>query len=129
MTITATSFRQAYPEFIDAVAYPDARITAQIAASALLMNSAAWGELLDYGTQLFVAHKLAIGRRRQRVAGFGGVPGEVTGPVASKSVDKISKSFDTGAVTFDGAGDWNATEYGVEYYRLAQMIGAGGAQL
>lgn len=129
MTVTPDSFRVVYPEFADKAAYPDTWVAAQIAAAGLQVNPQAWGEMLDYGTQLVVAHQLAKGRRRQRVAGLGGVPGEVTGPVASKGVDKISKAYDTGAVSFEGAGDWNATEYGVEFYRLAQMFGAGGMQV
>jgi hypothetical protein len=53
----------------------------------------------------------------------------MTGPVASKSIDKVSVSYDTAAAAMKDAGDFNLTTYGVRYLRIAKMMGAGGLQL
>ena len=52
-----------------------------------------------------------------------------TGIVSSKSVDGASVSFDTSTGAEQGAGFWNQTAYGREYWQLIQMMGAGGVQI
>lgn len=129
MTVSATSFRTAFPEFADASTYPDAMVDLWIAAAGQLMAADRWASLLDLGTQLFVAHNLVLGARDRKAAANGGVGGTSGGVVASKSVDKVSVSYDTGAGTLEGGGAWNLTTYGVRYLQLARMIGAGGMQI
>ncbi|ECC3368559.1 TPA: DUF4054 domain-containing protein, partial [Escherichia coli] len=48
---------------------------------------------------------------------------------SSKSVDKVSVSYDTSATLNPDAGFWNNTRYGAEFYQLITMFGAGGRQL
>jgi hypothetical protein len=38
----------------------------------------------------------------------------------------VSVSYDTAAVTLTDAGHWNATTYGIQFWQLQQMAGAGG---
>jgi hypothetical protein len=74
---------------------------------------------------LFAAHNLSIGQRDQATAARGGVPGEATGPLNSKSVDKVSAGYDTGATATADAGDWNYTKYGQRLYRMMRAMGTG----
>jgi hypothetical protein len=129
MTITPTQFRSNFPEFSDATRYSDAMIQMWLTVAASLVNECRWMELTNIGIELVTAHHLVLGVRDQTAATVGGVPGEMTGPTASKSVDKVSKSYDTGAATLDDAGFWALTTYGIRYLSLARMMGAGGMQI
>ena len=127
--ITAAQFRIDYPEFADVTRYPDATIERQLRLSALLLGEMAWGDLWGYGIELRAAHYLTVGARNAASALAGGSGGAVAGLMTSKSVDKVSASYDVSAVTNEGAGFWNTTGYGVEFYALLMMIGAGPVQL
>jgi hypothetical protein len=129
MTVTPASFRVNFPEFTDATAYPDARITYWIGIAGLRLNACRWSTLLDHGTELFVAHNLVLGRQAAMSAAGGGVPGQASGPTSSETVDKVSVSYDTGAAAIEDGGAWNLTTYGVQFLQLARLIGAGGIQL
>lgn len=125
MTVTPTTLRALYPEFANATTYPDASINAWIAQAALQLDPGRWGTLLDFGTTLYVCHRIALAARNAKIATFGGMPGQASGPVQSKSVDKVSESFDTASAAEEGAGFWNLTTYGQEYIRIARQVGAG----
>ena len=129
MTITAASLRAALPELVDATVYPDATIGFYIGLSAKLMDEGRWGDLFDYGQTLFVAHRLVLSGRRVEAAAFGGAPGEASGPISSKSIDKVSVSYDTSTASEENAGFYNLTSYGQEFFRLVRMIGAGPIQV
>lgn len=129
MAVTASTFRAAFPEFADTETYPDEMVDLWITAANRLMSADRWASLLDLGTQLFIAHNLVLGARDRKAAANGGVGGTSGGVVASKSVDKVSVSYDTGAGTISGGGAWNLTTYGVRYLQLARMVGAGGMQI
>lgn len=129
MTVTVSSFRTDFPEFASTVTYPDASVAFWLAAAGKLLSVDRWAELLDLGTELFMAHNLALGARDQKAATAGGIGGSSAGLVASKAVDKVSVSYDTGAASIEGAGAWNLTTYGTRYIQLARLIGAGGVQL
>jgi hypothetical protein len=125
----AATFRQQFKEFSDITAYPDDEIDLHLAVGALSLDAGVWGDFHDRGLGLFIAHNLAIGAQDLATVAAGGVPGKVSGPQTSKSVDKVSASYDTGATTYEGAGYWNMTSYGVRLYQLARIVGAGGRQL
>lgn len=129
MTVTAASFRADFPEFASLVSFPDAQVSFWIALAGKLHAADRWGDLLDYGIELFVAHNLSIAARDAKAAATGGVGGGASGLLSAKAVDKVSASYDTGAVTIANAGNWNLTTYGTRYIQLAGMIGAGGVQL
>lgn len=131
MTVTVADFIAAYPEFYDG---PDPQpatgiVQGWIDFAILMLPADRWGAALDRGVMLYVAHHLALQVRDQRAGRTGGGAGQMSGPVASKAVDKVSVSYDTGAATIEGAGDFNLTTYGVQFSRLARMFGAGGIQL
>lgn len=129
MSVTTTKFRADFPEFSSTAAYPEALVTFYLTLGAKLMSVDRWADIIDEGLELFVAHNLALERPAQKTAAAGGVPGGASGPVSSKTIDKVSVSYDTSAAMEPGAGHWNLTIYGQRYIRLARMVGSGGLQL
>ncbi|GAA5786134.1 DUF4054 domain-containing protein [Chitiniphilus shinanonensis] len=125
----AQQFRTGFPEFASTSIYPTATIDFWLGLGEKMLPPDRWCDLLDHGLELFTAHHLALGASNQRAAAVGGVPGQVKGPATSKSVDKVSAGFDSGAVTLTDGGFWNLTTYGIEFLQLARMVGAGGIQL
>ena len=76
-----------------------------------------------------MAHNLALAAGNQLAAMVGGAPGQIKGPVTSKSVDKVSVGYDSGAVALQDGGFFNLTTYGIQFLQLARMVGTGGIQL
>lgn len=125
MAVTPTSLRALFPEFSDNIKYPDPMIDQWVTIAAGMLDAGRWGALLDYGTTLFVCHRLALAAKNAKIAQFGGVPGQASGILQSKSVDKVSQSYDTSSAAEADAGFWNLTTYGQEYIRQARIVGAG----
>lgn len=121
-------FRNDFPEFADPTKYSDTQVALWLSVAGHLVNAERWGPLMDLALGLVAAHHLVLGARDVQAAEVGGVPGQMTGPQSSKSVDKVSASYDTGAATIDGAGFWNLTSYGVRFVTLSKSIGAGPLQ-
>lgn len=128
MTITSAQLRSDFPEFANPVTYPDSLVNTWLTVAASLVNATRWAELTNIGMELVTAHHLALSARDQAAAAVGGVPGEMTGPTSAKSVDKVSKSYDTGAASLSDAGFWALSSYGIRFLSLARMMGAGGYQ-
>lgn len=118
----ASDFLATFPEFADATQFPTARISFWLGVAVNQINPVRWADLADQGQALLTAHYLVIDRRNAIT------PGAVTGVITSKSVDGVSVSMDVGAVTMDKAGHYNQSNYGIQYWQLAQMMGAGGLQ-
>jgi hypothetical protein len=127
--VDSTQFRTDFPEFADTTTYPDATVNLWLTIAVSLVNACRWGDLTNIGIVLVTAHHLAMAARDEQAASAGGIPGQVTGPTASKSVDKVSVSYDAGAVSLSDAGFWNLTSYGIRFLGLARLMGAGGMQL
>lgn len=125
------AFREAFPQFADTAAYPDARLTVVATFAEAMLNECRWGSAYSYGVMLYVAHLLVITGPSNATSGPGGGSsgGGITGPVTSKAVDKVSVSYDAGAVTYDGQAFWNLSRYGIELFQLIQMFGAGPVQV
>lgn len=121
--IDAAAFRIAFPEFADDVRYPDSTVAIQIAIAGKRLNVDRWGDLLDHGCGLFVAHAVTLADRNRKA------PGAIAAPQTAKAVDKVSASYDTSAVSLVDGGYWNQTGYGVQFLQLARLIGMGGFQL
>lgn len=119
-------FKAILPEFSTTA---DAQIEMFLTTGMGLLNADRWGDQLEYGLALFVGHHLAISNRDQIAAAAGGEPGQIKGVVTSKSVDKVAVSYDGTLGTYEGAGFWNQTNYGVRFFQLARLVGAGGVQI
>jgi hypothetical protein len=129
MTVTPAQLRSDFPEFANTTTYPDSLVNMWLTVANSLVNPIRWAELTNLGIELVTCHHLAISAKDQLAAAVGGAPGEVKGPTASKGVDKVSLSYDTGAVSMTDAGFWNMSAYGVRFLGLARMFGAGGLQV
>lgn len=133
--IDESSFRESMPAFADAVSYPTFQFTFYLNLGKKLLPESRWGDpndpdsLIDYGLTLFIAHYLTLYKRGIDAASIGGDAGKIVGNETSKSVDSVSKSMDVSGVLIADAGHWNMTTFGVQFYQLMQMVGAGGVQL
>lgn len=129
MTVTAASFRTAFPAFASTTTYPDAQVDFWIALAVLMHDTTRWGTLLDYGIMFFVAHNLTLEFNANRAATLGQNPGAVVGPVTSGSVDKSSYSRDPGAAMDPKNGHWNLSVYGLRWKAMQRLVGAGPVQI
>lgn len=125
MTISPQQFRVDYNEFNSSVTYPNSALSFWLDIAYRQLNADRWGTSIDIGAELFVAHHLSIEARAQAESQAGGIPGGQVGPINSKSVDKVSIGYDTGAGIQPDAGHWNLTVYGTRFIRMARMMGAG----
>jgi hypothetical protein len=125
----AAQFRADFPEFSDTTKYPDSAVDLWLSLGEKTLAPDRWCDYLDLGLELFIAHNLAVAAGNQLTAAVGGAPGQVKGPLTSKSVDKVSAGYDTGAVALQDGGFFNLTTYGIQYLQLARMVGTGGIQL
>lgn len=127
---TVSDFRTAFPQFSDLTKYPDAQVQFRLNLADVLLSEKTTGkELFPYLVELFVAHYMALFLSDSRSAAAGGAGGSAAGVQSSKSVDKVSVSYDTGSTLNPNAGFWNNTRYGAEFWQLITMFGAGGRQL
>lgn len=124
------NFRGAFPEFVDESKYTDEMLTFWATAAESLLNSARWGDLLTHGLYLYTAHNITLAYA-DRVAGEKNRnPGSgVGGVMTNKSVGDVSVGYDTHAITLEGAGNYNSTKYGREFWQLMLIVGMGGQQL
>jgi hypothetical protein len=128
MNITTAQFRADFPEFSSTELFPNSGIDFWLAFGYRMVNADRFQSNLDIGVELFVAHFITLEARNSLAAGSGGIPGQSSGIISSKSVDKVSISYDTGTGVYDGAGHWNLTNYGTRFYWMIQMFGAGPIQ-
>lgn len=120
-----STFRSTFPAFSDTATYPDAQVESLIDLAGEQMVSKRWsGAIKERAIALFVAHHLVLDAK----ADAGGTPGTVQGPATSKSIAGVSVSYDLSNVTHERGGYWNTTSYGIQFLRLARMIGAGPIQ-
>ena len=128
-TTTIAQFRSDFPEFGNAATYPDARVQTYLNLAETRLDQTRWDALWTYGVELYTAHSLALAQMRAATALAGAAPGQTTGITTSRSVGGVSKGVDIGAVTVEGAGTYNLTSYGSEYWQLVLQIGIGGVQV
>jgi len=121
-------FRSHFPEFGDSVTYPDSQVQFFLNLGGAMCRPGRWCDLRQFGTELVCAHFLALHQLATHggAGGGAGVPGTGMGVVQSKSVSKVSVSYDQGITSVEGAGPWNYTAYGRQYAWWWQVIGAPG---
>lgn len=128
MTITNDQFRADFPEFANTVNYPESMLTFWRNLAYLLLNADRWGDVLDVGVELYMAHNAALEYQAFKQSKRG-VPGTAVGMLTSKSVDKVSAGYDVSKVADEFAGSYNLTTYGMRLWRLIQQFGAGPIQV
>lgn len=124
-TMTAALFRSDNTEFSNPARYPDNAINRYLAQGTVQLNSGRWGQLYNTGLELFISHHLMLWERRQATAALNGQPGLQKGNLGSESPGQIALSYDTQVSTEERGGFWNSTEYGIEFIRLARLVGMG----
>lgn len=129
MTITVADFRANFPEFTSSSDFSNATIQFWLDLAYQMLNASRWLNQLDIGAQLFTAHNIALEAKALKESQNGGIPGQNTGPINSKSVDKVSVGYDTGAGIVPDAGHWNLTTYGTRFIWMLRMFGAGPIQV
>lgn len=124
--MTPAEFRASFPQFVSATLYPDSSVQFWLTLAGKLLRPERWQDVLPEGIGLFVAHNLAL----EGPAGAGSkTPGVGTGMVASKTVGKLSVSYDNSVGIDATAGHWNLTTFGMRFLTLMRMAGTGGIQL
>lgn len=129
MTATVASFRTNFPAFADGTRFPNSMIQYNLDLSLKFINAARWGTVADDGSYLFAAHQCVLERKSMDEADAGLAPGQSTGMINNKSVDKVSIGYDTQGGAEADAGHWNLTTYGTRFIRMARMMGMGGIQI
>ncbi len=126
------AFRTAFPQFTPDLA-PDARVRFHLAVAGKLLPAARWGELLNEGLGLYVAHQLTLeleaGKAGDGTGGISVAAGPVTGE--TKTVGGMSHAVTRAGAAAQGsaltdAGQYNGTVYGQQFWQFARIIGAGG---
>lgn len=125
---TVDKFREDFPQFGNAVTFPNAQIQFRLNLADQLLDENNFGEVFPY-RRAFCRALHGACAVDNRAAAIGGGGGANSGVVSSKSVDKVSVSYDSSATMNPDAGFWNNTRYGAEFWQLIQMFGMGGRQL
>jgi len=129
MTTSNPQFRADFPEFSSSSDFPNSQIDYWLTVSALLMNVDRWKSLYNHGQSMFIAHHVSLEAKEMKEASVGGLPGQNSGPISSKSIGGVSVSYDVGSSIELNARHWNTTMYGRRFIRLARMVGAGPIQI
>lgn len=124
----SSRFREQFPELSGAT---DAQIAFWLDLAAKRLNEKVWADLHDEGCLLFTAHHLArLGVTAESGGAYDGEAVDAQGAmVASKSVEKVSISYDNSSGAIADAGEWNSTRYGRQFYELMMIVGAAGSVL
>jgi hypothetical protein len=127
--VSDPKFLAAFPEFNDAGRYPAPQRQMWLTIATNNLDPYRWGDYYELGVYLFIAHHLAVFANQR---GKSGMAGRIPFPMGSKSVGSVSASYDTSILSQmadKGGGLWGLTTYGMEWYRLSQMVGMGGVQI
>jgi len=126
MALTPQQFRADFPEFVSTQSFPNSMVQFYIALSNQMLNVDRFLDSFVYAQELFVAHTCTIEARALKEASGGGIPGTmVAGIPTSKSVDKVSVSYDVSSIMDAAAGHWNMSVYGIRLWQLMGLFGAG----
>lgn len=124
-----SDFRRDFPQFSDTTKYPDPVIQFRLSLADTLIDGSAMGNMFPYLAELFVAHYMVLHAADTAAGALGGAGGSTSGVVTSKSVDKVSVSYDNNSTLNADAGFWNFSRYGAEFWQMLQLFGYGGIQL
>lgn len=129
MDVTVATFRADFPAFAEATVYPDSSVQFWITLASRLLRPCAWQDILDTGIELFVAHNLVLERLASNGGNGGGVPGINTGVLQSKTIDKLSVTYNTTMGIDPNGGQFNLTLYGLRFLWLSDMAGMAPTQV
>ena len=119
--LTPDQFRTPFPPFADATVYSDALIQAWLDLAPC--DPYVWCDRYQLGMGLWTAHELTKFGPNGLAAAH--APSGIGGIAQSKAVNGVSVSYDTGIGTEDGAGQYNMTIYGRQFWSMARLLGIG----
>lgn len=125
--ISYADFLAGFSEFSNVADYPQTSFVFWQQMAYADLNPIRLKTDLDLAAALYIAHNLVLGKRATGAAANSSPVGEASGPVSSKSVGPVSRSFDTGAVAMKMAGPYNLTSYGQRLFQILRGASAGGA--
>jgi hypothetical protein len=125
--LTVATFREHRPEFANDTTYPDSVVQLYLDTGSVMMTQYMWGGMRLLGVELFACHMLALQQYATR--SMTGIPGAGVGVPTSKSVSKVSVSYDVTLSSMEGGGPWNLTIYGQQWLWLVQLVGTGGFEV
>lgn len=111
---TAQSFLLLYPEF-NKPKYTNALLSVWLDVAISQVNVTRWASQYAFGVLTLTAHYLTI---------YGDTDSQV-GLLTSNNVDGVNYSLDINRVTNEDGASFNSSKYGVQYFQLAKMKGAG----
>ena len=135
--ITYAQFIIDFPEFANAAVFPQSGFNFYLNFASLMLTPP-WGAaaptgqpytLYDIGTELFIAHNLAIEALNAKGAIMGGVPGLNRGVISAESAGQVSINYDTANGLEPDAGHWNLTTYGTRFVSMARLLGSAPMQI
>lgn len=120
MSASSDNLRTLYPEFADAVVYPDATVDEFIGWAAAEMDATVWGSFFERGALALAAYLLKLAKDSAGAAAGGILP--IGGTVSVKTGDL--------SLGFGGSlGVWSISDaalgtnrYGLEYVRLRDLV-------
>lgn len=127
--ITISQFRSDYPMFTNTTSYPDSLIQRLINRATSLMNASVWGNDYQDFMELFVAHYCTLWNSAMIAAQNGGDPGIARGVIASESALGVAAAFDTVSAAEESGGNYNLTQWGQQFIRMARLKGMGPQQI
>ncbi|MDC9598625.1 DUF4054 domain-containing protein [Xenorhabdus anantnagensis] len=104
---SVTQFRTDFPQFTDTVKFPNNQIQFRLNLADKQLDENRLGDMFGYLVELMTAHYITLWAADSRSVAAGGTGGANSGVASSKSVDKVSVSYDTGATLNPNAGFWN----------------------
>lgn len=130
MSVTISSFRATFPSFADDAKFPDMMVQFWLDLAVKRHNADRWGDLLDSGIQLYIAHELSVEAASASASAGGATPGQVAGAITSRSVGGVSYSRESASAYFEkDAGYMNLSAFGLRWQNLARLVGAGPLQV
>lgn len=119
-------FLQTFPEFSNSAVYPQAMIQSWIVPGVTIISPVVFGDQYNLAVSLWLAHNITLEAREMKASASGsGLVGTVSGPIASKSIDKLSIAYSSAATSEDG-GAFNLTTYGLRLWQMVKGYAAGG---
>ena len=119
-------FLSFFPEFSNTTLYPASMVETWVIPAVEIMNSYRFGNQYNLAVCLFIAHNVVLSARELQASQSGkAIVGDTRGPIASKSIDKVSVSYNNASASIEGAGAYNNTSYGQRLYKLIQSFASG----
>jgi Protein of unknown function (DUF4054) len=135
--ITYAQFIADFPEFSNTTNFPQSSFNYYLHFASLMLTPV-WGQpapagqpltLYDIGTEMFVAHNLAIEALNMFGAAAGGIPGLIPGVVSGTVTGQVTTNYDVANGVNPDAGHWNLTTFGTRFVSMLRLLGAQPTQI